>query len=1273
MRSAIRLSLIRASLGLFTLALFCALPSFVVAQDVAALSGEVTDTTGALVPDVAVKLVDTKTNATYETASNSVGAYVFTRVAPGPGYQITFTKKGFNTVTVSDVYLGVNTTHTQNAQLTVGTTTTTIEVNAQGTAVSLNTNDASVGNNFDLSMVHELPVQVRETPAQMLRFQPGVISAQNSGTTDNSNQSRDGSISGARTDQANITVDGLDVNDFATGQAFYTTVNAPIDSVQEFRGEVANPLSTEGRGSGGQIALVTKSGSNNWHGSASEYYRTKGFEADDFFNNFAVPAVGRANLVRNQFGASFGGPVIKDKLFFFFDYAGRRDATSNKVTRVVPTASFASGVITYETAGGAGTNTQSLAQTKALDPSLIGVDTALTTFLQGRYPAPNSTAVGDGLNTAGYQFNSPGNQTLNDYITRIDYNLNAKQKLFVRGSLQRETDDRNPSIQFPGDPLTFVDINHSWAYVFGHTWAISSTKVNQFIYGETKQEFNFPYLYKPLGTTVFTFDGNPSGGGNFSGPYMTPASQDRTIPIPVFRDDFTYVRGNHTFQVGGNFKPIKSTSLLISDFNYATLGLGGGLLSLNSSPQLRPLDLDTPANDPVNGTYYTGLYDSAFTFLLGHFAEVSSVFNNNAQLTPIPQGSGHIRNYRYYETEAYIQDSWKARSDLTVTYGLRYQFYSVPYEIHGLEALPNLDFDQVIGPRIANGAEGLSGPLLNPFITYSLGGKANHARGLYSADWHDFQPRLAFAYSLGDHKTVIRGGAAIVDDHTSIDALNFLQDQNTWILQNQTATVYGTSGTAAQKLTGDQRLTAINALPAGSVQIPGQITTPYTPNVSGGVPYGLVDGIDNYAIDPNLKTPYSETYTFGIQHELPGNFQLDASYVGRFAHRLLAQSDALQAVDFLDIPSGTHLASQFAKLSLAVRNNQSINNPNDFPFFENQMNIAAQATYGATCEDFGFPSCASLAAAVAGTYVPYGDLSDTVYALNATGLITPGVGLNPQFGTSLYMTNKGFSKYNGLLVTLHKKMSRGLQFDLNYTWSHSLDNISAPANQAFGSNGAGGILCDSINIHVCYGNSDFDVTNAFNGDLLYALPVGRGKAFGATMSKWADEIVGGWQISSLMSWRTGLAFQTVANAYPISFANNVPAIFDGNTSALQIHTHSEINAASGNPTIQLFKNQANALGSFSGPLGLEAGSRNNLRGPHYSNFDIGLSKNFPITERAHMEFRADAFNAFNHANFALPGANATADITSPTSFGVISSTTGEQPYRVLQLALRLDF
>ena len=1301
-RFALRLSLL--IVVLLSFALLIALPPQVSAQDVASLTGVVTDTSGAVVPDVAVTLVDTKTNTSYATSSNAVGAYFFAKLLPGPGYKVTFTKQGFETVVVSDLYLAVNTTHTQNAQLQIGKTTETIEVKGLASAVSLDTNDAAIGNSMDMNMVHELPVLIRDSPAALLGYQPGVtnlnIAAQSG--DDTGTMSREGSVAGARTDQTNMTLDGLDVNDFAAGFAFEVVGNAPVDSVQEFHGEVANPLSNEGRGSGGQIAMVTKSGTNSFHGAAYEYYRTRGFEANDFFNNFANPVVPRTPLVRNQFGADFGGPILKDKLFFFFNYEGRRDARGASITTTVPLDSFKQGTINYITTGGT-IGSVTPAGVTAFDPCTPanntcgyggGPNPALLAFIQGRYPKANSTSVGDGLNTGGFVFNAPANQTLNDYVARVDFNMNSKMKVFARASLVKETDDRVPSVRFPSDPLNFIDTDHSYAYVIGHTWTISNTKVNQFVYGETRSELNFPFLHNPTGTTQWTtFDATGTGGAYLTDPFQEAASQGRTIPVPVYRDDFTYVRGGHTIQVGGNFKPIKVKDYLVTDFNIPVLGLGGALTSLSANQ--RPADL---ATDSVS----RNLYDSAFAFILGAITTVGNSYNNNQQLQPFPQGSGHRRDYRYYETEAYLQDSWKARPDLTLSYGLRYQFYSVPFETNGLEALPNLNYNQAIEPRIDSGLAGESGFFQNPIITYSLGGKVNHGAPLYHPDWHDFQPHVAFAYNpsgkggllgklLGDRKTVIRGGASIIDDHTAVAALNFLQDQNTWILQSASGVTFANAGTATTNLEITPRFTSITSLPPGSVTPPPAITTPFSPAFVNGNPFGLGSGSFalgfNYAVDPGLKTPYSETLSLGIQRELPGNFQLDLSYFGRFAHRLLAQADAFQTVNFIDPASGTDLASQFAQLSLAVRNNQPIP---QLPFFENQMNMAIAANpttqfFGlSTCEDvgnafLGVPTnCAQLTDAVAFPLDLRGDMADTIQVLNIVlaqpgqiGIIPPGVGLNPQFGSSLYVTNKGFSNYNGLLTTLHKKTSHGLQFDLNYTWSHSLDNISAAANNAFGNGaGAGGIMCDSLNIGVCYANSDFDIQQNFSADWVYDLPFGRGKAFGATMPRWADEVVGGWSFSGLASWRSGLAFQTVANAFPISFANNVPAVFDGDTSALKVNTHEEVNAFSQQPTIQLFKSQSAALGAFTGPLGLQAGSRNNLRGPRYSNFDVALIKHFPITERMRMEFRAEGYNVLNHTNFELPGTSGTADISSPSTFGVI---TGDYGARVLQMALRLDF
>jgi hypothetical protein len=1277
-------------------------PAFLTGQEVASLTGIVTDTTGAVVPGASVKLVDTRTNAAVATKTDALGGYVLSRLLPGPGYQLTVTKDGFETVVISGIYLAVDSTHTQSVQLKLGTISQTVEVSGAGSAVSLDTTDTSVSTDFDMNLVHELPVQLRDNPAALMVLQPGVVSVGEGSSTD-SNGSRTGAVAGARTDQNNVSLDGLDVNDFGTGLAFVVNGNAPVDSVQEFRGESANQLTAEGRGSGAQVQLTTKSGTNIWHGAVYEYNRVTALEANTYFNNLS--GVPRTPLIRNQFGADLGGPAIKNKLFFFFDYNGRRDDAAVSVENIVPldtwrgdgTSLTGSPEVGYINDGANCTsasranttpncisyvpNTGAAQTLVSLDPQGNGSNTNLLTFINGRYPHANDLGVGDGINTGGFRFNAPAHLTENDYVSRIDYNLSSKMKLFGRVSVLRQytDDDINfpAPIQFPGDPVTHQIQDTTYSYVIGHTWTISNNKVNQFVYGETRQRLNFPTLFNPS-TYIFYED-----FGNITSPYSSQASQGRVVPIPVYKDDFTYTRGAHTFQVGGQFKPIKDSGYTIFDLDDVDLGIGGNLNALPASQQ--PSDILQPGPNDPSGVATTA-WNASFPFILGRFSNTVVNTNNTRNLQPLAPGSKFQLNSRFYETEAYVQDTWRARSDLTVNYGMRYQYYSVPYEMNGLEALSNQGFNQFFLPRVQAGQQGSTAPFLP--VSFYLSGKANNEPGYYQPDWHDFAPRLGVAYNpsftdgflgklLGDRKTVIRAGAGIVYDHTITSALAFFQEQLSGIFQNS-------NGTPGNSLATDPRFTATNTLPPGVVQ-PTPPTNPFTPYVVNGIGVGEASGSFTYSTDPNLKTPYAETITFGIQRELPGHFQLDATYVGRFGRRLLAQADAGQVVNFTDPTSGQTLNQAFSALEIQARSGATTVTPQ--PFFENQ-------TVGGTanCQSLGAPSCTALLAfgnqSAGGNLgsnsalLQTGNLASIVFsnaafgelaALGVSGFtgLAPGVGMNPQYGFNVYQTNKGASDYNGLLTTLHRKLADGLQFDLNYTFSHSIDNGSVTANNFSGENAnfSGGVLCDANNPRLCRGYSEFDITHIISADGIYDLPIGRGKHFGSSMPNWLNQVVGGWQFAGIDSWHTGFAFTPVANAETISVNNNVPPIFDGNYSALKTNIHNV------DGSIQLFANQANAIAAFSAPTGLQAGSRNILRGPRYSDVDLSLNKHFPIYERLAIEFRAEAYNVFNHTNFDLPGTLSpgtigTADITNPGQFGVITTTSDP---RQMQLSLRIEF
>jgi hypothetical protein len=1268
--------------------LLFAVPSLLTAQEVASLTGVVTDKTGAVVSGVAVKLVDTKTNASYDSQTNEVGSYTFSKILPGPGYKLTFSKEGFESLTVSDVYLAVGSTHTQNARLELGQISQIVEVNGEGANVSLNTTDTTVGNNFDMQLVHELPVAVRDNPTALLAFEPGVVTA---ATPDDPGGNRNGAVTGSRADQGSYSVDGLDVNDYAIGQSFITVGQAPVDSIQEFRGEIANPLSSEGRGSGAQVSLVTKSGTNRFHGSAYEYHRNTVTEANDWFNN--LNGTPRPVLIRNQFGASLGGPVLKNKLFFFFNYEARRDASQAAVEWTVPLDSYRNGLVSYINSGAGCTassrqNTQpncitplNGAQVQAINPGLT-LNTALLTYINTRYPHANDlTNAGDGINTGGFRTNLPAHDSPNIYVTRIDYNLSGKMKLFGRFTIQRELQGDNTNFpapsEFPGDPLTRVAQNHNYAYVIGHTWTIRNTMVNQFIYGLTRQKFATPSLFNPLGNTDYVNAGNGSDFGIISAPYESQSAQDRHVSVPVFRDDFTYVRGTHTFQAGGFFKPIKLLSSLGNSFLQPSLGIGGNLLALDSSA--RPKDI---LSDPQN--LAVGLWDGALPFAMGRYSGVTTNYNYTSQLQGLPAGTPSVRNYKAYETEVYLQDSWKVRNDLTLSYGLRYTYYSVPYETSGLEAISNLGFSQYIAPRIQSGLQGTGAcgaPLTacpatgvapgDPLVTYSLGGKKNHATGYYHPDWRDFAPRLGFAYNpsftegllgrvLGDRKTVVRAGAGIVYDHPALNSVQFLQNQVAAVFTTSAAVAYPTQSftTAAQALSDGPFFNTIGEVPPG-LPGPSSITLPFSP-FTQSVGQGVVQNQLNFAFDPNFKTPYSEVVSFGIERELPHNFQLDATFFGRFGRRLMAQSDAGELVDFKDPTAGSsgQLMSQaFAALSAEMRTIPGV--------CTQPVTVTPQPFF----EDLSGGGTSLIANSSLCPNALRGDMGSVVFTLERFGLLPFGIGFNPQYPYDIYSANKSASNYDGLLTTLHKKYSQGLQFDLNYTYSHSIDNLSAIANNVFGqgANFSGGVLCDPVNLRVCRGNSDFDIKHLISADGLYELPFGRGKFFGSNASRWENQIIGGWQIAGDTQWHTGLAFTTLANAFPLSFNNNVPAIFNGDTSALNIHVHTT------QGKVQLFVNPTAAIGAFSEPLGFQAGSRNNLRGPHLSITDLSLNKHFPIGEKYIVEFRAEAYNVFNHPSFGLPGGGfgGTADISNPSTFGFITTTASAA--RVMQFALRFDF
>ncbi|WP_446745298.1 carboxypeptidase regulatory-like domain-containing protein [Silvibacterium acidisoli] len=1235
--------LIRMMLSLFCLTMLSYSGS---SQTATTVNGVITDSTGAVIPNATVVLSNPDTGVRYTVKTNSVGSYHVPSVPPGPGYVEEFSADGFASVQIKGIYVNVASANTQNAQLAAAGTTQEVQVK-ESTGVTLNTTDATIGNNFQVSKLQDLPVYNRSSPAVLFVLQPGITLT--------------GATTGARTDQTNTTVDGLDTNDFATGNFGSITAAAPVDAIQEFRGTTAGFNSDNGPGGGGQFQLVTKSGTNEWHGNINEYHRDNSTTANDWFNNDV--GVGQPKLVQNQFGGAVGGPIKHDKLFFFFNYLGSRIAQEAGVDRYVPLPSFTQGTISYinNNTGCTGSSRQNTTpncistltptQVQAIDPAKIGESAQILSLFASRYPTANDLTYGDGVNGGGYRFNSPEPDNASNYTGRVDWVYSPTIKFYGIGGVTREN-NLSGAEQFPGDPASSQTIDRSYRYVTGMDWQISQSKFNRLSYGSVVQDLNFPHPSNPEGVYQLGF-GNGFTPTLVDNPYASPSNaQSRHTIISQVNDDYSWSLGRHQLDIGGYFKWIHYTGQATLGYDSYGIGLGGHVFGV---PGLEPGNLLTTSDAASEG------YDNALLISLGRVASIGGTFNYDASGNVLPQPSSALRKFVYYQTQPYINDNWKVTSHLTINAGLSYQYFTVPYEQQGLETVQTTGFDQYFGAREAQSAAGQSGNGVVPFVTYVLGGPKNHGPSFYAANRLNFAPHLGFSFTPpADPATVFNGSIGVVYDRTVINAVQYQQTQFSYLFEQNVTVQNGNNSDTTGSVASDPRIESMPTIAA-----PATPKAPFQPNVTDEVPYGLQEGLFNEMIDPHLKTPYSILVNFGFQHQFPGSTVLKMSYVGRMGRRLLAQADASQLIDFPDAASGQSMNQAMQNIEREVRSGMNSANLPAEPWFENQLNPAIKGSY---------PNATSAAADANRSLVQVGDFGDFIQALSPN--LQPNVGMAAQFGENTVYTNKGFSTYNAMLVTLQKNLSKGLQFDVNYTFAHSIDNVSLVANGV--AYGGYGFICDAVHPRACRGNSDFDVTHYITSDFTYSLPFGRGRTFGGNLPRALDEVIGGWDISGIPSFHTGSAWTPLSNAFVAGFANDAPAIFNGDRGAIKRHVHKLANGQ-----LNLFADPDAAAAAFSGPQGLTIGSRNILRAPQFFNLDAGLAKDFSIirSKGIGMQFRADAYNALNHPNFddldyGTYAGEAT--ITSPSSFGQLTAMTGPSTStknyaRVVQVSARLHF
>ena len=504
------------------------------------IRGEVRDPQGAMVPGATVVITNLNTNLTRNQVTTELGRFSFDLIPVGD-YKVEAEAKGFRTSIVSPVHALVNQSVEVNVKLELGSVAEVVQVSVAAGTVAVNTQDATLGNNFVTQQIVQLPMEARNVTS-LLTLQPGVT--------------RDGYVAGARSDQSNVTLDGVDINDAQTSSLNSTVLRLNSEAIEEFRVTTVNPNANQGRSSAAQVNLVTKSGTNNFHGSVFEYLRDTSFTANDFFNNrtvdeFTKQTIPRPKLRRNTYGGTIGGPIKKDKLFFFYSYEGRSDNSEQTVVRTVPLSILGEGSMRY-TATDGGTHVLTLSQLNEAFPQ-VGINPTAVSALAdaaGKYPA-NDFTVGDSrpgqpMNTAGFRFNAATKVDLNSNVAKLDWNINTNQSVFVRTSAIYDLSSAAPQFPDTTQPRTW---SHPWGLVASHTWTASSHLVNNFRYGYTRQ-----------GST--RFGDSTDNGITFRfvfEPLAFNRTFDRTTPVHNLVDDVSWIKGSHTFQFGTNVRMTRNS------------------------------------------------------------------------------------------------------------------------------------------------------------------------------------------------------------------------------------------------------------------------------------------------------------------------------------------------------------------------------------------------------------------------------------------------------------------------------------------------------------------------------------------------------------------------------------------------------------------------------------------------------------------------------------------------------------------------------------------
>jgi hypothetical protein len=1187
-------------LRLLGILLLCMLP--ILAQNTGRISGLVTDASGAAVPGASVKLFIPGGSAPVMASKTSnEGAYYFPGVQP-VSYDIFVEAKGFRTEVVRGIKVNAGVELSMKTfKLEVATKSEIVEVAADANTVQ--TNNAEVASTISNEQVRQLPTLDR-SPLGLLTTQAGVSSNARSSTT----------INGLRPSYTNITIDGINIQDnfIRTNALDFLPNMLLMDQVAEFTVATSNTNAADGNGAA-QVKFVTPSGTNTTHGSLYWYNRNNVMAANTWFNN--KNRVGKPFLNQNQLGGTLGGHIIKDKLFYYGNYEALRLRQSTPYTRTILTSDARNGIMSYRSGS-------DIKKVNVLTAAGATMDSAVKSLIDQIPDAShiNSTDVGDGLNTAGYSFNVRNNRTRDNVTGKADYVLSTKNMFTGTFMWNRDVVDR-PDVTGASDYSTVpkVSNNNATKLVSGTwRWLPRSSMTNELRGGlnlapavfDTTQKFGSWLAVLPL----------------VNNPVNSFRAQGRKTNTYNLSDNFNWFKGKHSFSFGASWQKVNA-----DPYNDAgitpTYTLG---LSANNTHGLVGSQLAGASSSDLSTA------NSLLALDAGYISQYAQTFNVKDKTSGYVNGYTNLRRLRLQDTSMYAADTWRVSPRLTVTYGVRWEYWTPVSEADKLFLVPQLN-----------------GSVRNTLLSNST---LNFATGnYYKRDLNNFAPNIGVAWQPfhDNGKTVFRAGYSV----------NYPNDEFMASVRNS--------------LTSNDGLSS-NAIKSGLTDVlssPTPVTTP-----SYKVPRTFYDNYSNISTtsafampDPDLVTPYVQQWNFSVQREVAKGI-LEVRYIGNHATKQVRAYDFNQImVKEADMPG---YMSSFK----AAKNNGNLAR-NATGTFDPRYNSAIAGSQPVPFLT-SLPGAGYLTNSSVRSYIDTNQAGELAYFYQYNQVNDASFFRNPYAAGTNVLSNISSANYHALQIDYRRTMSHGFQVQGNYTRGKSLSDSAGDSQTRFEA------FLDNDNGRLEYGPTVFDQRNVVHLNGVWDLPFGKNRPFNIN-NPVLDHVFGGWSTSGFMTWTSGAPFTILSgrgtlNRASRSAINTASATADASTlrDAMGV-------TMTGNGPYFINPSHINtdgrgtatdsATSTFSGQLFYQpgAGQLGNLQrrmfyGPNYWNLDFAVLKRIVIHERQSLEFRMESTNFTNHPSFDFSDYVSTSQTTvTSTTFGKITSTQSGR--RVIQFGLYFKF